>query len=395
MSTQARLDNLHIGMSFTGNPEKLVESEVKPLMGRKKFDIQLAAIKPTKRARPQQQDRLRIPPVGGFRGEPGAEVEGSSNGFNRSPEHRGEGIPSIFIEIGIRSVPEKRYYGASPADNASYAIQAEAQPRGSLDPDGRSGGSTNEEGHRGGRESESRLLQQFILHLEEDRRTTPSIGSKEVEPEPGGKGLKMESLQSICKIIIPVPCTSVWSVTETQYLHKNPAPSSQLGSNPESQGISILGRPGNSRAVDRSIREIHKSCTFEANRAGIFDKHSKVGTDPLSENHTPWYDHRQPGNVLESSNDKDPRSTARSREPDKIRQEVAQMPSELYRKDTSDFSGAPTGKINDGPTAGAEEPILVEERVIDIGGLPIRRNNTESTVLERPFEEMEWYVFPA
>ncbi|OMJ12114.1 hypothetical protein AYI69_g9553 [Smittium culicis] len=91
------------------------------------------------------------------------------------------------------------------------------------------------------------------------------------------------------------------------------------------------------------------------------------------QNHTPWYDHRKSGYGLESSNDKDPRPT----------------------KGTSDFSGAPTGKINFSPTAGAEEPILVEVRVMDINVIPIRRSNTESTVLERPFEEVEWCVVPA
>ncbi|OMJ07759.1 hypothetical protein AYI69_g11334, partial [Smittium culicis] len=51
MATQARLDNLHSGMSFMGKPEHVVESEVKPLMDSEKFDTQLATIKPTKRAR--------------------------------------------------------------------------------------------------------------------------------------------------------------------------------------------------------------------------------------------------------------------------------------------------------------------------------------------------------
>ncbi|OMJ24542.1 hypothetical protein AYI69_g4596 [Smittium culicis] len=176
---------------------------------------------------------------------------------------------------------------------------------------------------------------------------------------------------------LPVPRTNVWSVTEPPYLHKNPAPSSELGTNPENQGSSILGRPDNSRGVVRSMRETHKACTFEANQAGIFDKNSQVGTDPLSENHTPWYDHRQPGHVLESSNDKDSRPTARRWETDKRRQDVAQRLSELYMKGTSDV-----------------KPILVDEFVMDIDGLPIRRRSTESTYLEGPFEEMEWSVVP-
>ncbi|OMJ12115.1 hypothetical protein AYI69_g9554 [Smittium culicis] len=269
MTAQARLENLHSGMSFTVKHEQVVESEVKPQMDSEKFDTQLAAIKPTKRARVRrpfcghrqiegrpspQQDRLRIPPMGGFRGEPGAEVERTINGFNFSsgwraplgvqtslnkahgqsvgPEHRGEGIPSTFQEIGIeqqglRGDPMKSFYragplvwpkatqewpastkrierfdegsaaspksdtyGASSTDNAPYALQEEAQHRDLPDPHGRGGGFNNEESHRGCRESEIRILQKFILHPKEDRRTTPSIGSKVAEPAPGGKELR-------------------------------------------------------------------------------------------------------------------------------------------------------------------------------------------------------------
>ncbi|OMJ13475.1 hypothetical protein AYI69_g8995, partial [Smittium culicis] len=413
MATQARLDNLHSGMSFTGKPEQLVESEVKPLMDSEKFDTQLAAIKPTKRAR-QQQDRLRIPPVGGFRGEPGAEVERTSNGFNRSPGgraplgvqtslgkahgqsmgpgNRGEGIPRTFQDIGIKqqglrgdptksfcssgprgfdeesaASPKSDTYGAFSTENAPYALQEEAQPRGPPDPDGRGGGFNNEESHE---EVENPIPGSYSNLF--------CIPKKTGELRP-----------------LPVPRTTIRSVTEPPYLHKNPLPSSELGTNPENQGSSILGRPDNSRGVDRSMLETHKACTFEANRAGIFDKHSQIQTDPLSENHTPWYDHRKPGHVLESSKDKDKRPTARSRETEKVRQDVAQRPSELYRKGTSDVSGAPTRKINAAPTVGAEETILVVERVMEIEGLPIRRNNTESNVLEGPLEEMEWSVVPA
>ncbi|OMJ12308.1 hypothetical protein AYI69_g9458, partial [Smittium culicis] len=202
METQARLDNLLRGISFTGNPEQVVGSEVKPLIVSEKFDTQLAAIKPTKSARWE----------GTFGVQKSLE---KSHGQSVGPENRGEGIPRTFQDIGIKqqglrgkqtkyfcvagplgwpkatqawpastkkremvgeefaASPKSDIDGASPTDNASYAIQAEAQPRGPPEPNGRGGGSTNEEGHRG-----------------EDRRTTPSIGSKEDEPAPGGKELQ-------------------------------------------------------------------------------------------------------------------------------------------------------------------------------------------------------------
>ncbi|OMJ26248.1 hypothetical protein AYI70_g322 [Smittium culicis] len=99
MTTHARRDNLHSGMAFTRKPGKLVKTDVKKLMDSERFETQLAAIKPNKRARVtpvlqrrrlpklQRQDKLLTPPVGrgGFRKEPGTEVEGASNGLNRSP----------------------------------------------------------------------------------------------------------------------------------------------------------------------------------------------------------------------------------------------------------------------------------------------------------------------
>ncbi|OMJ27987.1 hypothetical protein AYI69_g2553 [Smittium culicis] len=327
MATQARLDNLYSGMLFTGKPEQVVESEVKPLIDSEKFETQLAEIKPTKRVRKlQQHDRLRIPPVGGFRGEPGAEVEGASNGFNHSPggreplgvqislgKARGQSVgpenrlpgepkksfcssgplawPSAtqgwpastklnerFDEESAAS-PKSDTEGASTTDNASYAIQAEARPRGPPNSDGKGSGSINEEGHRGVR---------ILIH-----RSVVST------------------------------CVSVGTEEATSFVFYHL------------------------------------------------------------------------GHGLESSSDKDPRPTARSRETDKRRQDDAQRPRELYRKGTSDVSGAPTGKINDVPTSGAKEPILVEEHVMDIDGLSIRRSNTDSTVLEGPFEEMEWSFVPA
>ncbi|OMJ15306.1 hypothetical protein AYI70_g7362, partial [Smittium culicis] len=42
-----------------------------------------------------------------------------------------------------------------------------------------------------------------------------------------------------------------------------------------------------------------------------------------------------------------------------------------------------------------EEQILVEECFMDIDCASIRRNNSESTILEEPFEEIEWSVVPA
>ncbi|OMJ16012.1 hypothetical protein AYI70_g6869 [Smittium culicis] len=102
----------------------------------------------------------------------------------------------------------------------------------------------------------------------------------------------------------------------------------------------------------------------------MLDKHSQVGADPLWANHTPW-------------------------ETDKLREEIAQISSELYRKGTSDVCVAPTEIFNSAPTAEFEESFLVEERFMEIDSLPIRRSNLDSTFMEGPLEEIEWSVVPA
>ncbi|OMJ12095.1 hypothetical protein AYI70_g9314 [Smittium culicis] len=239
MATQSRLDNLHSGTSFTGKPEQVVESNVKPLMDNEKFETQLAAIKPTKRARVRRlfRERQQIegcpsPVSSSTATAPIAKAAATRLAPNASPTQAWpDSTKRIYLFYEKPTVSPKRYPdGASTTNIASSAIQAEAQPRGPPDPD---------EG---------------------------------------------------------------------------------------------------------------------AYRAGILDKHGQFRADPLSENHTPCYDHRQQGDVLESSNIKDPRPTKRSRKTDKRWEDVAQILSELYRKGTSDV---------------------------------------ESTILEGPFEEMEWSVVPS
>ncbi|OMJ23307.1 hypothetical protein AYI70_g2357 [Smittium culicis] len=254
-----------------------------------------------------------------------------------------------FDEESVES-PKRYSDGAATTNIASSAIQAEAQPRGPPDPGGGGGIPTNKESHRGGDESKPRILQKFILHSKEDWGATHRNTCVFVGIEEATSSLFYRSV-----------------FAESSYIHKNPASSSELCTDSEDRGISILGRPDNSRRIERSMHETHRAYKFEAYRAGILDKHGQVRADPLSENHTPWYDH--------------------IKGTDKFWEFVAQMPNELYRKGTSDLFGAPTGAINAGSTARAEGPTLVEELFIHIDGLPIRRRNKLSTVLEGPLKE--------
>ncbi|OMJ08923.1 hypothetical protein AYI69_g10887 [Smittium culicis] len=129
------------------------------------------------------------------------------------------------------------------------------------------------------------------------------------------------------------------------------------------------------------MHETHKAYIFEANRDLIYDEHSQIRSDTLPENQTPWYAFRQAGDVPESSNYKDPKLMERVRETDKHREDFAMMPSKVVRQGKSNVSGAPTTNINAAHTAEAEEPILVEELLLEIYGLTIRLSNMKSSVL--------------
>ncbi|OMJ15482.1 hypothetical protein AYI70_g7242 [Smittium culicis] len=141
------------------------------------------------------------------------------------PEYCGEGAPNTFQEIGtdqqgLRGEPIKyfcraglskrpcstkriyRFYekfyaslksdadGAATINMISLVIQADAQSRGPLDPDNIGGVPPYERCYRRGRESDPRILQQFIMHPKEDWRATSSIESMEAKPEPRGKEIQ-------------------------------------------------------------------------------------------------------------------------------------------------------------------------------------------------------------
>ncbi|OMJ12242.1 hypothetical protein AYI70_g9241 [Smittium culicis] len=339
IATKSRLENLHSGMSFT-----------------------LAAIKPTKRARVRRlfRERQQIegcprPVSSSTATAPIAKAAATRLAPNASLTQAWHASTKRLERFDDESAASPKIYpdGAATTNIASSAIQVEAQPRGPLDTGGGGGIPTNKESHRGGGESETRILQHFILHSKEDGRATTCIGSKEAEPSSRGKELQdripainlqdnqekgfydvpgfegripeysnQEVVQKILALFLewtklPVPCSTVRSFAKSSYIHKNPASSSELGTDSENQGISILGRLDNSRRIERSMHETHRANTFEAYRAGILDKHGQFRADPLSENHTPCYDHRQQGDVFESSNIKDRLPTTRSRNNDK------------------------------------------------------------------------------
>ncbi|OLY78358.1 hypothetical protein AYI68_g7594 [Smittium mucronatum] len=365
------------------------------------------------------------------------------------PENRGEGVSNTFKDIGAEqqglrgestksfcragplgcllatqaacstkrlerfdeesAASPKRYPGrATTTKITSSAIQAEAKPRGPPDPDGGGGIPTNKEYHRRGGDYEPMFLQQFILQSKEDGRDKTYIGSKETELVSRGKKLQdrvpeinLQDNQKKRFYDVPGFQGRILAYPNQEFDQKMlallfrwtklpvPCSTAQISLSPHT--FTKILRPVLNWKQIQKIR-VYK---FEACRAGILYKQVQIRVDPLSENHTPWYDYRQQGDVLESSKIKAPRPKMRSRKIDKCWEHVAQMLSELYCKDKSDDGSAIKVKINAAPTAGEEEQILVEECFMDIDGASTGRKNSESTILEGPFEESEWSVVPA
>ncbi|OMJ15760.1 hypothetical protein AYI70_g7045 [Smittium culicis] len=157
MASQDRLENSHSGMSLTGNPEQVVESEIKPLIDSKKFKTLLAAIKPTKR------DRFRVPFCGRqhIEGSPSPvssstettpltetaatiPTSNSSSGrFLNGAKFRGRGSQHKMFDEESAASPKSDSDCAATANISSLAIKAEAQPRSPPDTDGRGGIPTN------------------------------------------------------------------------------------------------------------------------------------------------------------------------------------------------------------------------------------------------------------
>ncbi|OMJ17875.1 hypothetical protein AYI69_g7261 [Smittium culicis] len=210
-------------------------------MDSKKFDTKLAAIKPTKRARirrllcglQKSEERTesfsfipatapiaeatatspaRIPPVGGFRRKPvmasaALLVKGRISDFRKAFEKLMDNQCVQKIMEKMFQIPFKKLEPNSKDFEENKKIIFEEQSRMDGPPlhkdfkfitmnpqrpqkeiiSGPPPLTTQYQRYKGGRESNPRILKQFIPRPKEDWRATPSIESKDSEPAPRGK----------------------------------------------------------------------------------------------------------------------------------------------------------------------------------------------------------------
>ncbi|OMJ19676.1 hypothetical protein AYI69_g6528 [Smittium culicis] len=116
--TQGRLDNLHKGMDLPGKPQKLVDSDTKPLMDQEKLEALIVSKKPEKRA------RIRKP----FRGRQQLGTQ-NSTGSNTAQEQTTEAaVPSATVRAGDLNISIDRTPSWGPARNISIRVdQADEQ----------------------------------------------------------------------------------------------------------------------------------------------------------------------------------------------------------------------------------------------------------------------------
>ncbi|OMJ26991.1 hypothetical protein AYI69_g3590 [Smittium culicis] len=174
--TQGRLDILHKGMDLPGKPQKLFDSDTKPLMDQENLGALIASKKPKKRA------MIRKP----FRGRQKFGTQNSTGSNTAQTQITEAGVPSATIHRQDPSPP----VGESPSNISIRVDQADKQPRGPPDPYRRSSISTVQEGHRGSQTPKSGLLQQPICYSKENRGAQTSPGFEEAELTCGTKELQ-------------------------------------------------------------------------------------------------------------------------------------------------------------------------------------------------------------
>ncbi|OMJ21763.1 hypothetical protein AYI70_g3276 [Smittium culicis] len=211
METQSRLDNLHTGMNFTGKPDQIVESDVKPLMDSEKFEAQLVASKTARRPRVRkpfrgrqqagtqnstyskpataqnpeaatpsaptnnhpQQTRVRPPGRGVTRYDQIG--VGQAHRQPMGSEHSYTGIQNPIQESSPRESDshEPEILARPPTDVTPAAERKEANQGGERYPNEGSISAVGEARDRGGSATDTGLLQPTIYDSEEDWRPPP------------------------------------------------------------------------------------------------------------------------------------------------------------------------------------------------------------------------------
>ncbi|PVU90869.1 hypothetical protein BB561_004670 [Smittium simulii] len=452
--TQGRLDNLHRGMDLPGNPQQLVESEVKPLMGQDKLDVLIAQKAPAKKVRirkpfcgrqqygtqnstssytaPAQTTEATIPtptgpPVGG-RLAMFKQTWGSSRTTNRSgtllrrvlesqernERFDGEDNKDVNVQRAVA-------LWATTIDNAPTSVQAEAQSRGPPDPDGGSSIIANKESNRGSQITRSRILQPTVRNSKEDRGTQTCSRLTETELSLSclhmqtnqAKGLHDVSrsrrriyahpytqlLQEVSALLlkresIPIQSAPVWTVSQPAHFYQGAPPDTIMGENTEHQNICIPGRHPNYWGVKKDMQDKYGPSIFQADRTGIQNQVREVDNNAISVNNPFWYGDQFTEHEPQSSFLRDSGPPLRSDKTIESWPDDVKMPGEIYWESPSYVGCHTPGSSNAETTLGTQKQVLIIDEDMDINCDTHRTCQTEPVVLERPIGSLEWSIVP-
>ncbi|OMJ15180.1 hypothetical protein AYI69_g8291 [Smittium culicis] len=303
MATQSRLDNLHTGMNFTGKPDQIVESNVKPLMDSEKFEAQLAASKSTRRPRYLQQayagekprscnsvrPNQQSPATVKFSRERARPWKGVPIGPESGPppmgsEHSDTGIQDPIQEPSLREADyhAPKFLARPPADVTPAAEQEEANQGGERYPNEGSISAVGEARDRGGSATNTGLLQPTIYDSEGDWRPPTRPGSEKPQSE-----LQEIPQVPIDRPVISVQVPSFWAVTQPPDIYEDSTIGSRMG---QIQGYADFGIPRKhvDPGRDQGYLQIqHASGILQALGAWIPRQQGQILDHTITINHAP------------------------------------------------------------------------------------------------------------
>ncbi|OMJ19910.1 hypothetical protein AYI70_g4434 [Smittium culicis] len=417
--TQGRLDNLHKGMDLPGKPQQLIDSDTKPLMDQENLDALIASKKPEKRS------RIRKP----FRGRqqfgtqnstgsntaqsqtmeaavPSATVRDLNIFIDRTPswgtprnisirvdqaDEQGlgpkyfrEGVPDPIQKTGIeqqglrgelsKPASTKRLEmfdeesAASPKNNSIGAATVEVTSNTQQDI------STIQESHRGSQKLKSGLLQQPVCHSKENRGNQTSPGFDEAELKCGAKELQNGNIDVD---ILPVPRTTVWSITKPEYVYQGTETTIGMGT---VTGSAEVCNSNTSRIYTKLIE------------LGYRIKEEKSSTTPESSYYASRDANKFKRNDSESSIFKGQGPTTRSQQAVKHLKGHREGIGEFYRESTGNINGPVAWTINATKTFRTEKHRTLDAEILDSCSYAHGTSDSEFEILEGATGQMEWPV---
>ncbi|OMJ28059.1 hypothetical protein AYI69_g2476 [Smittium culicis] len=406
-------------MDFPGKPQQFFDSDTKPLMDQENLDALISRKKPEKRA------RIRKP----FRGSQQLGAQNSTGRFLVEPfksfcRAGPLGCPSAIQPRPVSTIrlerfdeesaapPKNNSIGAATVDVTSDTQQDENQSRGPPEPCRRSSISSVQESHRGSQTPKSGLLQQPICHSKENRVTQTNLRNGNIDvdmPDDSTQGLHQISgsggciyahidtkdMKEVSPVLleqqsIPVPRTSIWSITNPAYIYLGTETSDDMGTITGNAGISVFRRPSDSGRIQGGMQFEHQPNLLQAYRTGVQNK----GGEIIHHSEASYYASRDSNkftrNDSESTIVKGQGPTPRSQQVVEYRTDHRKGVGDFYRKSTGNISGPVSGTINATKTLRTEKHRTLDAEILDSGNYAHGTSDSEFEILEGETDQMEW-----